>query len=224
MRKLLFLLFLAVISIGITAKNGFQGTLLDNNGQPLKGIRINLLGTFNYKKTNSNGIFKFKKIFQEDTLMIFINEKEVVKIPVSSLGSPIITLDKKYASCTVGNDTITYLYQPAPDVTFNNNVITQRQIRERAPRDLIELLRGNVAGLRIYEDGGTSKASLRASSSFELSTEPLFIIDHSEYESLESANNSISIEDIEEVKIIKDGGGYGMKGANGVILITTRRH
>ena len=87
---------------------------------------------------------------------------------------------------------------------------------------MVELLRGNVAGLRIYEEGGTAKASLRNSTSFELSTEPLFIIDQTEYETLETANNSISIEDIKEVRIIKDGSGYGMKGANGVIMIKTK--
>lgn len=188
----------------------------------MKGIRVNIVGLFKCSKTNSNGIFKFKKVFEGDTMMVYCDEKNVVKIPVMVNHSPRITINKRCATCFVGKDTLVFSFQQAPKMGFDSNVITQRQIKERAPKDLVELLRGNVAGLRIYEDGGTSKASLRNSSSFELSTEPLFIIDKAEYETLDSANSSVSVEDIKEVIIKKDGGGYGMKGANGVIIIVTK--
>ena len=222
MKKILFLLLIICFSFNCTAKDGLQGVVVDTSNKPLKGIRVNSAGLFKYTKTNANGIFKFKRVFEGDTLMVFSNDKTIAKIPVRVETSPIIILDKDHATCIQGKDTLTCLYEPAPERTFDSSVITQRQITERAPKDLVELLRGNVAGLRIYEEGGTAKASLRNSTSFELSTEPLFIIDQTEYETLETANNSISIEDIKEVRIIKDGSGYGMKGANGVIMIKTK--
>lgn len=221
MRKVFTLFLLISLSLSTYAKDGFQGSIKGANNKPLKGIRINIIGLFKYTKTNSNGIFKFKKVLDNDSIMVFCDDKTVIKVPVRSDKYPQITLEKNYATCISGKDTLICSYQPAPIKTFDNSIITQRQIRERAPKDLIDLLRGSAAGLRIYEEGGSSKASLRYSSSFELSTEPLFIIDKTEYETLEAANNSISIEDIEEVRIIKDGGGYGMKGANGVIIIKT---
>ena len=78
---------------------------------------------------------------------------------------------------------------------------------------------GNIAGLQINYSNGQMKASIRGSSSFALSTEPLFIVGGTEYNSLEEANNAVSVEDIREVEIKKDGSEYGMKGANGVIII-----
>lgn len=222
MRRLYILLFILYLPLSSIAKDRFQGIILDGSGKPLKGIRVNIVGLFKYTKTNANGIFKFKNIIEGDTLMVYPSEKRIVKIPVITNLSPIITLDNEYSICAVGKDTLICPYQEAQVMHFDSNIITQRQIKERAPKDLIELLRGNVAGLRIYDDGGTPKASLRASSSFELSTEPLFIIDHSEYESLEAVNGAVSVEDIKEVIIKKDGAGYGMKGANGVIIIVTK--
>ena len=63
------------------------------------------------------------------------------------------------------------------------------------------------------------QGSSRGSSSFALSTEPLFIVGGTEYNSLEEANNAVSVEDIREVEIKKDGSEYGMKGANGAIVV-----
>ena len=111
------------------------------------------------------------------------------------------------------------MYQPAPKITYSSNIITQRQIIEYAPNSLIELLRGKIAGLQIQQMDGTAKASIRGVSSMSLNTEPLFIIGGTQYETLESANNAVSVEDIKEVEVKKDGSEYGMKGANGVIII-----
>ena len=102
-------------------------------------------------------------------------------------------------------------------------IITYERIRQLDVNNLIDLLRGNIAGLQINYSNGQMKASIRGSSSFALSTEPLFIVGGTEYNSLEEANNAVSVEDIREVEIKKDGSEYGMKGANGVIIIRIKK-
>ena len=114
------------------------------------------------------------------------------------------------------------MYQLTPKTTYSSSIITLRQIQDYSPSNLIELLRGRIPGLQIQEMNGTSKASIRGVSSMSLNTEPLFIIGGTQYDSLESANNAISIDNIREVEVKKDGSEYGMKGANGIIIIRTK--
>lgn len=54
-----------------------------------------------------------------------------------------------------------------------------------------------------------------------MDNEPLFVVDGTLYESSSEVDGVVSINDIDKVEIQKDGAAYGMKGANGVIVITT---
>jgi TonB-dependent SusC/RagA subfamily outer membrane receptor len=65
------------------------------------------------------------------------------------------------------------------------------------------------------------KITIRGGSSFDLDNEPLFVVDGTLYESSSEVDGVVSINDIDKVEIQKDGAAYGMKGANGVIIITT---
>ena len=54
-----------------------------------------------------------------------------------------------------------------------------------------------------------------------MDNEPLFVVDGTLYESSSEVDGVVTINDIDKVEIQKDGAAYGMKGANGVIIITT---
>lgn len=219
MRKLIMCLVGALCSLTIAAQGGVEGVINDVSGKPVKGIKIRLNGLFKTSKTNSKGVFRLKRVLEGDTLLIYPTEEQVVKIPIKPDISLSLQLDDYSLSCKYGTNIATYMFQQAPKINYSNNIITRRQIMEFAPNNLIELLHGRIAGLQIQEMDGTSKASIRGVSSMSLNTEPLFIIGGTQYETLESANNAISIEDIMEVEVKKDGSEYGMKGANGVIII-----
>lgn len=219
MKKIMMCLIGVLCSATITAQGGVDGVINDASGKPVKGIKIRLNGLFKTSKTNSKGGFRLKRVLEGDTLLIYPTEKQVVKIPIKPDMSLSLQLNEHFLSCTYDTNTVTYMFQQAPPINYSNNIITRRQIIEFAPNNLIELLRGRIAGLQIQEMGGTAKASIRGVSSMSLNTEPLFIIGGTQYETLESANNAISIEDIMEVEVKKDGSEYGMKGANGVVII-----
>ena len=222
MRKLIMCLIGVLSSLVIAAQGNVEGVISDTSGQPVKGIKIRLNGLFKTSKTNSKGVFRLKRILEGDTLLIYPTEEQIVRIPIKPDMSLFLQLGDHSLSCRYGTNTVTYMFQQAPKVNYSNNIITRRQIIEFAPNNLIELLRGRIAGLQIQEMGGTAKASIRGVSSMSLNTEPLFIIGGTQYETLEAANNAISIEDIMEVEVKKDGSEYGMKGANGVIIIKMR--
>lgn len=222
MRKLIMCLIGVLSSLVIAAQGNVEGVISDTSGKPVKGIKIRLNGLFKTSKTNSKGVFRLKRILEGDTLLIYPTEEQIVRIPIKPDMSLFLQLGDHSLSCRYGTNTVTYMFQQAPKVNYSNNIITRRQIIEFAPNNLIELLRGRIAGLQIQEMGGTAKASIRGVSSMSLNTEPLFIIGGTQYETLEAANNAISIEDIMEVEVKKDGSEYGMKGANGVIIIKMR--
>ena len=88
--------------------------------------------------------------------------------------------------------------------------------------DLASYLPGRVAGVTISGPAGSRVVIIRGISSFYGEPGALIIVDGIEMDSFESANNSVNIQDIESVEVIKDGAEYGVKGANGVVIITTK--
>ena len=81
--------------------------------------------------------------------------------------------------------------------------------------DILEALQGRVAGLYIGPDG----VRIRGIHSFELSNEPLYYIDDNEVSDLDAVN----IYDVDYVEVVKDGAMYGSRGANGVIIVHTKK-
>lgn len=219
MKALIVYLIGIFCSISIVAQDEVTGVVFDVSGKPVKNVKMRLTGLIKSNKTNSKGAFHLRKILKNDTLMVYPTDDLVAKIPLRPNTFLSLQLNKHFVRCTCDSSTISYMYQPAPKITYSSNIITQRQIIEYAPNSLIELLRGKIAGLQIQQMDGTAKASIRGVSSMSLNTEPLFIIGGTQYETLESANNAVSVEDIKEVEVKKDGSEYGMKGANGVIII-----
>jgi len=88
--------------------------------------------------------------------------------------------------------------------------------------DLASYLPGRVAGVTISGAGGERIVLIRGVSTFYGKMGALIIVDGIEYDSFESANSSVNIQDIESVEVIMDGAEYGVKGSNGVVVITTR--
>lgn len=85
--------------------------------------------------------------------------------------------------------------------------------------NMYEYLRGRVAGVMVTPD---NKILIRGINSINSSTDPLILVDGVETADL----STINPQDVQSVDVIKDGSSsiYGMRGANGVILITTRKN
>jgi TonB-dependent SusC/RagA subfamily outer membrane receptor len=85
------------------------------------------------------------------------------------------------------------------------------------------MIQARFAGVQVVSSGGGFAIKIRGTGSFSTSNEPLIVVDGSIRAS--GALNRISPLDVERIEILKDGTAsfYGARGANGVILITTRR-
>lgn len=110
------------------------------------------------------------------------------------------------------------------------NILTRSDIEYSGARDFVSLLQGKIPGLRINRmsaaPGGRVSTRIRGYGSIMLTGEPLVIMDDvivNGEDAIQTVNNSISIDMIESVEVNKTGAGYGVRGANGVIIIKTRR-
>lgn len=109
------------------------------------------------------------------------------------------------------------------------NIVTAEEIERLAPGEPIEkVLEGRIAGVTVMRtaNGGIA-VRIRGVSSFLASNEPLYVLDGSPFEpGPNGVLTGINPRDIATIEVLKDPGDtaiYGIRGANGVIVITTKR-
>ena len=224
MGKMILILSLFLVSLSAGAYTKLDGVVVTEEGKAVNKIPMRLNGEIKNKKTNAKGAFKFKKVFEGDTLMVFPADGLVAKIPLRELPKMTIYMGVNALRMEYDGEgtTATIMYEEYKPVEFDPNVLTRDQIRRFETSDLIETLRGRIAGLIIDEDENGPVARMRGVTS-STNFEPLFVVDGVKYNSLMDVNNSVNIETVERIEVLKDGSAYGMDGANGAIIITTKR-
>lgn len=128
-----------------------------------------------------------------------------------------------------GEVDIGYGTEEEEDVTGAVATVAEDEVGKTRPLRLDELLRGRVAGLEIIPlPGGGYTLRIRGIDSLESQQEPLVVVDGVPISprDLDSALAGLTPDDIKQVDVLKDVAStsiYGLRGAGGVILITTRR-
>ena len=115
------------------------------------------------------------------------------------------------------------------DITGAISSVSEQAIKEIPAANLTQALQGQAAGIDIQKNGGNSKPGatptilIRGSRSISATNEPLFVVDGVPFN---GSINDLNQDDVASVEILKDASAtaiYGSRGANGVILITTKR-
>ena len=212
---------------GNIASQNFEvsGTILDKNGLPVPGANILEKGTNNGVQSDFDGNFTLEVSSGEAILMIsFIgfSTKEVAVNNQSDIG---VTLEDDTATLdqvvVVGYGT-----QRKKDVTGAISSISEEDINITKESNPINALSGKVAGLDVgvtNSPGESPTVLVRGRSSLNFSNEPLLVVDGIP---IEGDLNDISSGDIASIEVLKDASSaaiYGARGANGVILVTTKR-
>jgi TonB-dependent SusC/RagA subfamily outer membrane receptor len=117
---------------------------------------------------------------------------------------------------------------PVPATKEEASTVDAKDIEREAGRDPLEALQGRVAGVEVSRTaGGGIAVRIRGSASFYGGTDPLYVLDGVPF--TPGPNGSIvglNPHDIESIKVLKDAPDtaiYGVRGANGVIVITTKK-
>ena len=203
------------------------GQVSDMDGNTLPGVTIVEKGTGRGIITDANGNFSIEVDPSSTLVFSFIGYRtqEVVvgnqtKINIS-LETDIIGLDEVV---TVG-----YGYQKKGDLTGSMISVSQEDLNQGGSiTSASQALQGRVAGVVVStnskEPGGSMSVRIRGSNSISSSNEPLYVVDG--FPTSFTTGVNINPNDIESMQILKDASAtaiYGARGANGVILITTKR-
>ncbi len=232
----------ALLSFGLVQAQDVSGNVSDANG-PLPGASVLVKGTTNGTQSDFDGNYTLNNVASEATLVFSYIGYSTVEVPVNGQSTINIVLEEDaealeevviigYGTTTVKDATGAVTAVSADD--FNGGVIASPE----------QLIQGKTAGVNIQQSSGEPGAgisiNIRGSSSVRANNNPLFVVDgiplsgESTTPSGDTGNGGSSVRnplnflnpnDIESISILKDASAtaiYGSRGANGVVIITTK--
>jgi len=231
MKRLITLLFLVTaiqaVSQGQTLIRG--KVVEDSTGLGIPGASVVLSGTGKGTSTGPDGSFTvtFPADGKKHNLLISHSGYGSLSIPVTSAASGEITAKLRKQAKEL-EDVVIIGYQSVPrrDLTGAVSSVTAKDLRDNPTLSGAEALQGKLAGVQItVSDGQPGSAAdiyIRGRSSITQTGAPLYIVDGVQ---LDNALNVLSPQDIESIDVLKDAAStsiYGARGANGVVIITTK--
>jgi TonB-linked SusC/RagA family outer membrane protein len=207
-----------------TQQKAISGTVTDSNsGQALIGVTILIQGTAIGTATDLDGKFSLNGTDPNSKLVISYlgYEKQIISVLDKTMFSIQLKENVKTFDEVV---VVGYGVQKKSDVTGSIAQVKSEQIQNTASSQIATALQGKVSGVYIMNSSGKAGAGIdiqiRGITSMN-DVSPLWIID-----GVPGDQNTVSMNDIETIDIIKDGGAaaiYGVKAAAGVIFVTTKR-
>jgi len=199
-----------------------KGHVVDENGDPLIGVTVRVMGTTGGVVTDFDGNFSVEAGAGRQLQFTYAGYKTVT-MQVGS-GQLNVTMEPD----VLGLDDVVvigYGTQKRRDLTGAVISMKNEDVTIAPTGNVMEALQGKIAGFDITKESGEIGASmnllLRGSRSIYGDNQPLFIID-----GLPGSYESLNPSDIESVDVLKDASAtaiYGSAGANGVVIITTKR-
>lgn len=196
----------------------FNGLIVDLAGNPIKRAMIYVESKSRYSISDKNGKFGLTNVKAGDTIHVKYR-KNYYHIPVEGRKSMKIRLGDQLELAGVQEDQVLidygYGYVKRRETTTPTGYITGEELIKSGQTNVLNALKGRVAGLQIHD----GQVTIRGTSSINLDCTPLYVVDGSVVTSLDY----LSVYDVESVQVLKDGGMYGSRGANGAIVVKTKR-
>ncbi|HEX2716534.1 MAG TPA: TonB-dependent receptor [Gemmatimonadaceae bacterium] len=200
-------------------------------GQPLAGAHVTVIGTRAGAVTGADGRYLIPiapGTYTVRASMIGFGPVAVADVPV--VADSLVTVDFRLRHQAVELEqvvTIGYGTQQKKDVTGAVGVVSEEALKTQQAQNIGESLKGRVAGVDIVttgnKPGDSFRIRIRGTRSLRASNDPLYVLDGIP---LAGGIGDIPSTDIESVQILKDASAtaiYGSRGANGVVLITTKQ-
>ena len=229
MGKKIFL-FLACISMCASmafAQKRVSGTVTEaETGEPLPGASVKVQGTTVGTVTNIDGKFEMTNVpSSAKTLVIsFMGMKPAEVAAGTNLRVALESDSKDIDEVMV----VAFGQQSRESFTGAATVIGAEELSKKTSANVLNAIVGDVPGLQMRGQSGAPGAgsgsiNIRGIGSLFSDTEPLIIVDGAPYY---ASLTNIQMSDIESITVLKDGASaalYGAAGANGVILVTTKK-
>lgn len=229
-------------SFAQTAKSNssISGKITSEDGTPLENASITLKGLSKAAISDKNGEFHITAVNKDDILVVNTVGYEKKEIPIGGRNYVLVTLKTQTGQL---DEVVVIGYGTAKRQYLTGSVVkvSAADIEKQPVANPLQALQGRTAGVVITSSSGIPGADIsvqiRGVNSVSAGTKPLYIIDGVPVESSSiskvytaggyiSPLNAINPADIESIEILKDADAtaiYGSRGANGVVLITTKK-
>ncbi|WPR75940.1 TonB-dependent receptor [Algoriphagus sp. NG3] len=225
MKKILLLCFALALHYGTWAQTPeTKGKVTDETGSPLPGVSVLKLSSTIGTVTDLDGNFSINATEGDELQFSFMGFKtQLIQVGNSSELSVILAED-----LTNLNEVVVIGYGSATkrELTGATSQVKGENIQKMKMPRVDQALQGQMAGVNITTNsgapGGTSNIRIRGIGTFG-ENDPLILVDGVIYDA--AGLNALNPNDIESVNVLKDGtaGIYGVRAANGVILIETKK-
>ncbi len=227
MNKLLLLLSICFISpvILLAQTKSLRGKVLDETGKPIQGINVLIKKTKKGTTTDSDGNFSITDQGTGNTELVFSSVGYTSKSVSTDGSGPIsVTLEKQIST---QDEVVVIGYGTARkrDLTGATSSLSGTTLEKIPLSSAAEAMTGRLAGVSVATTDGAPGAEIiirvRGGGSVTQDNSPLYIVDGFPVSSI----NDIAPTDIASIDILKDASStaiYGARGANGVVIVTTK--
>ncbi|HEY4325706.1 MAG TPA: TonB-dependent receptor plug domain-containing protein, partial [Mucilaginibacter sp.] len=218
-RTLCLLILCMVSSLVVTAQTKHTGKVIGSDDKlPVVGASVRIKGTNTGTVTDVNGDFNLTLAAGNVLVISYIgyqSQEYTVK------GAESITISLQPSNSSLNEVVVTgYTAQRKKDITGAVAIVDVANMKTVAAANTTSLLQGQASGVTVTNSGmpgGASSVNIRGISSI-YSTAPLVVID-----GIQASLDNINPQDIESIQVLKDAAAsaiYGVRGANGVIVVT----
>lgn len=202
------------------------GQVTDPNGEPLIGVSVQVKGTKTGAITDFDGNFRLANVSEGSTLVFSYIGYLTEEIRVGGGSEPLKITLREDAQSLEEVVVIGYGSVKKKDITGSVATVDADALVAVPVASAVEALQGKLAGVQITTTEGSPDAEMkirvRGGGSITQSNDPLYIVDGFPVDNI----SDIPTTDIEDITVLKDASStaiYGSRGANGVILITTKK-
>jgi TonB-linked SusC/RagA family outer membrane protein len=202
------------------------GMVSADTGEKLPGVSVFIKGSTSGTSTDANGSYSIQATPDAVLVFSFIGMKtEELKVGQQTTINVTMTTDISQLEEVV---VVGYGTQKKSDVTGSVASVSSKEIKSTPITGLAQAMQGRAAGVQVSQisnaPGGGVSVRIRGGNSLRGNNEPLYVIDG--FPILNENGPTINPNDIESIDILKDASAtaiYGSRGANGVVIITTKR-
>lgn len=218
-------LFFVAFSFGAYAQKTVTGTVKDDGGEPLPGVTVIVKGTTAGTTTDIDGNYSISGIADDATLVFsFVGMR-----PIEVLVGTQTVINVSMEADAIGLEEVVaigYGSQNRSKITGSVSYVDTKELESAIFTGADQMLQGRSPGVDIVntsgEPGSDARIRIRGNNSLRGNNDPLWVVDGVPI----TGTPNFSPQDITSFEVLKDAAAssiYGSRGANGVVLVTTKR-
>lgn len=211
--------------VAVKQQTSVSGTVSDESGAPLPGVTVTVKGTITGTITGADGEYTLTDIPEDATLVFSFVGMKTQEIEVGNQSTINVTM----VADAIGLEEVVaigYGSQNKSKITGSVSFVDSKELEDAIFTGADQMLQGRSPGVNIVntsgEPGADVRIRIRGNNSLRGNNDPLWVVDGVPI----SGTPNFSPQDITSFEVLKDAAAtsiYGSRGANGVVLVTTKR-